>query len=103
MSETLLEEKVKRKLNITWDDADTNNRVSDIIGQAKSVISHKIGITDTDYDFSVNGLVGTLFLAYCLYLYNHCENEFDDNYRGDILQARAIFEVNYGKEQISSV
>lgn len=93
MNETLLTAKVKRKLNITWDDADTNNRVSDIIGEAKSVISHKLGITDADYDFSDDSVASMLFRAYCLYLFNHCENEFDENYKGDILQARQMFEV----------
>ncbi len=86
---------VKRKLNITWSDEDTEARVSDIIEEAKSVISHKLGITDpATFDFSVPGIENVIFKAYCLYLYNHCENEFDNNYLDDILQARAIHEVN---------
>ena len=92
MNETLLEQ-VKRKLNITWNDDDTNNRVSDIINQAKSVMLFKLGITDDAFDFSEVGIVNVLFLAYCLYLFNHCENEFEDSYKSEILQARALFEV----------
>lgn len=101
MNETLLQQ-VKRKLNITWSDTDTDNRVSDIIAQAETVMLHKIGITDTAFDFSESGIVNVLFLAYCLYLYNHCENEFENNYLSDILQARAIYEVKYN-ENISEV
>lgn len=101
MKETLLQQ-VKRKLNITWSDTDTDNRVLDIIKQATTVMLHKIGITDAAFDFSKSGVENVLFLAYCLYLYNHAENEFDTNYLGDLLQARAIHEVKQN-EEISEV
>lgn len=84
---------VKRKLNITWDDTDTDARVSDIICQAKSVMLFKLGITDITFDFSAPGIENMLFLAYCLYLYNHCENEFEDNYKSEIMQTRSKYEV----------
>ena len=54
MNETLLKQ-VKRKLNITWSDKDTDDRVSDIIAQAETVMLHKIGITDAAFDFSESG------------------------------------------------
>lgn len=92
MNETLLSQ-VRRKLNITWEDTDTDNRVYDIINQARGVMLYKLGITDPEFDFSVGGTANVLFLSYCLYLYNHCENEFDANYREDILSERAIHEV----------
>ena len=92
MTEALLQQ-VRRKLNITWSDPDTDNRVSDIVNQAKSVMLFKLGITDDAFDFSEAGIENVLFLAYCLYLYNHCENEFDENYLGMILQARSKHEV----------
>ena len=92
MTEALLQQ-VRRKLNITWSDPDTDNRVSDIVNQAKSVMLFKLGITDDAFDFSEAGIENVLYLAYCLYLYNHCENEFDDNYLGMILQARSKHEV----------
>lgn len=92
MNETLRDQ-VRRKLNITWNDVDTDNRVSDIMGQSRSVMLRKLGITDPDFDFSEAGMENMLYLAYCLYLFNHCENEFDDNYREDIMQARSFHEV----------
>lgn len=98
MDETLFAQ-VKRKLNITWADIDTDNRVSDIIKSAKAVMLYKLGITAADYDFSVAGIENLLFLAYCLYMYNHCENEFDDNYRGLILQCRAKYEVTTDEKE----
>lgn len=92
MSETLLEQ-VRRKLNITWNDTDTDNRVADIMRQARAKMLKILGITDTEFDFAGDSMENMLFLAYCLYLFNHCENEFDDNYREDILTVRANYEV----------
>lgn len=92
MTEALWEQ-VKRKLNITWSDPDTDDRVSDIAKEAEAAMLYKLGIADPAFDFSVHGIENILYLAYCLYLYNHCENEFDDNYLGMILQARAKYEV----------
>lgn len=98
MNEALLAQ-VRRKLNITWQDTDTDNRVLDIVNQALATMTYKLGIVDEEFDFSVAGIENMLLLAYCLYLYNHCENEFDDNYRESIMQARAIHEVTqYGAD-----
>jgi len=102
MNETVLTQQVKRKLNITWEDSDTDNRVSDIMGQAKSAMLRKLGIADTSFDFSVSSEENRLYLAYCLYLYNHCENEFDANYTNDILQVREFHEVKQYMEAVGN-
>ena len=94
MSETLFYQ-VKRKLNITWDDPETEARVQDIINSAIPDLIHKLGITDKDFDFSVAGAENTLFLSYCLYEWNHCLNEFETNYASLIGQTRARYEVQY--------
>lgn len=83
---------VKRKLNITWSDADTDARVSDIMANAQSAVSDKIGVA-ADYDFSAAGRENELYLNYCLYAWNHVENEFDAAYLHEILQCRMIHEV----------
>ena len=92
MTERLVAQ-VKRKLMITWTDDDTNNRVNDIVQSAIPTLKHKLGIADPDFDFSEYGDENTLFLAYCLYEFNHCTNEFDDNYSNLIAQVRAKHEV----------
>ena len=97
MTETLYEQ-VKRKLNITWDDDETTARLNDIIGSAIPDLIHKLGITDKDFDFSVDGAENTLFLAYCLYEWNHALNEFEDNYSKMIAQVRARHEVAQYRE-----
>ena len=86
---------VKRKLNITWSDEDTNARVQDIIQSAIPVLLHKLGIADPDFDFSAPGMENNLFLAYCLYDWNHALNEFDDNYSNDIAQVQARYDVDH--------
>ncbi len=88
-------EQVKRKLNITWDDEDTNARVNRIIDSAIPDMRHKLGITDEEFDFSKLGIENTLFLAYCLYEWNHVLNEFEENYSKLIAQVRNKYEVQY--------
>ena len=92
MAETLYAQ-VKGKLNITWEDEETTARVNKIINSAIPDLIHKLGITDTDFDFSVDGAENTLFLAYCLYEWNHALSEFEDNYSSMIAQVRARHEV----------
>jgi hypothetical protein len=94
MTEILVAQ-VKRKCNITWDDIDTNDRLTDIIQSAIPVMLHKLGIADPNYDFGEPGIENNLFKSYCFYEWNHCVNEFDINYANDIAQARAIHAVEY--------
>lgn len=96
MNNPTLFSQVKRKLNITWDDTDTTTRIEEIIESAIPDLIHKLGITDSEFDFSVAGAENTLFLAYCLYEWNHAINEFDLNYERMIAQVRAQHSVaNY--------
>ena len=93
MNNPALYGQVRRKLNITWDDDDTTARVEEIIESAIPIMLHKLGIVDPDFDFSKPGQENNLFKSYCLYEWNHCANEFDDNYANDIGQVRAKHEV----------
>ena len=95
MSNPTLFGQVKRKLNITWDDDDTTARIEEIIDSAIPKMLRKLGIADPDFDFSIAGEENALFLSYCLYEWNHCANEFDDNYSNDIAQCRQKHEVEY--------
>ena len=85
-------DQVKRKLNITWSDEDTDARIEDIVSSAEYAMRHKLG-TPEDFDFSEVGQENMLFLSYCLYEWNHSANEFDMNYLNDILQLRQKHEV----------
>lgn len=98
MDMDLLIEQVRRKLNITWEDDDTTSRIEEIIASAIPSLKHKLGIFVSDFDFSIAGAENTLFINYCLYEWNHCLNEFDDNYANDIAQVQAIWAVKYEEE-----
>ena len=92
MTEALYNQ-VKRKLNITWEDEDTTSRLNDIIESAIPDLIDRLGITDPDFDFGVSGAENTLFLAYCLYEWNHALNEWEENYSRMIAKVRAKYEV----------
>lgn len=100
MSE-LLTNQVKRKLNITWEDEDTNARVDDIMSSVGPWLVHKLGLTDKEYDFSKPGTERDLFLSCCLYEWEHIpRDEFEENYKHTIADVRAIHSVeHYLKQQ----
>ena len=94
MNNPILTAQVKRKLNITWEDEDTDARIEEIIASAIPDLIHRLGITDANFDFSKSGAENTLFLSYCLYEWNHMLEEFDVNYARMIATVRAIHEVS---------
>ena len=92
MSEGLIR-RVKRKLNITWDDEATDARVDDIMVSVGPWLIHKLGISDADYDFDTPGAERDLVLACCLYEWNHISrDEFEENYKHTIADVRARHE-----------
>lgn len=95
MNNPVLFEQVRRKLNVTWTEEDTTARIEEIIDSAIPDLKHKLGIVDPYFDFSVPGTENTLFLAYCLYEWNHAIEDFDLNYERMIAQARTKHEVEY--------
>ena len=87
--EELLKE-LKIKVNVTWDDEDTELRLNSIIENAKATLDYKLG---AEIDYYIPGIEKSLFLNYCMYDYNNCLNEFDKNYLGEIYQIRIKYEV----------
>ena len=84
---------LKDKFNITWDEEDTERKLNMIIEDAKLTLNYKLGYS---IDYSKEGIEHSLFLNYCMYAYNNCINEFDDNYFNEIMQIRQMYEViNY--------
>lgn len=87
--------KLKPKLSITWDDIDIEERLRTIIEDAEIALNHKLG---AKIDYSQPGQERTLFLNYCMYDWNNCLNEFDENYKKEIYQIRAKYEVKQYKQ-----
>lgn len=87
---------VKRKLNITWEDADTDARVAEIMADVTPYLLHRLGITDAAFDFSAPGMECDLFKACCLYEWNHVpRDEFEQNYRRTLAYVRDRHTVAY--------
>ena len=93
--EQLLQD-LKYKLNITWQEEETERRLRTIIADAEITLNHKLGAT---IDYSEDGPEHNLFLNYCMYAWNNCINQFDSNYFNEIMQLRQLYEVlNYEEE-----
>lgn len=89
--------RVKGKIKVTWQDESTDERITEMIEDAKVALNHKLGV---EIDYSVPGPERSLFLNYCLYSWNDCTNEFDNNYRNEIYQIRNKYKVkNYVKKK----
>ena len=85
-----LVDQVKRHLNITWTDSDTEAKVIDMMLDAEIALNHKLG---AEIDYFAPGQERRLYLNYMLYAYKDCLNEIDAAYRAEILQIRHKYEV----------
>lgn len=90
----------KRVCNITWKDADTEDEVESIVENAVAWLHHKLGMPgDVSPDpFLEAGLAQMLLKKRCWYCWNNAEEEFEANYKRDILTARHIYEVKAARE-----
>lgn len=84
---------VKDRLNITWDNENTDKRLFSMIEDAELYLNHLLG---AECDYSAPGMFRKLFLNYAMYSFNHCEDEFEEAYRKDILKLQDICRVAAG-------
>lgn len=88
-------ELVKRKCKITWNDEDTDKRVQEIVENADESMRHMLAMKDASEDaFLKPGKTRMLFENYCMYDWNNVLNQFEENYRKEILVVRHMNEVN---------
>lgn len=83
-----LADQVRRKLRITYNDPDTDDRVDDIMGQADADMRGLLGIDDEEFSFEQAGTEQALFLAYCFYEWNDALDDFGVNYAAKVAQCR---------------
>lgn len=81
---------LKNELFITWDDEETNKRLTRIISNAIPTMNTKLG---AEVEYSEEGMEQNLFINYCVYVYNGKTNDFDDNYCAELMQVRHLYEV----------
>ena len=79
---------IKRKLNVTWDDEDTNERLQDVVETVSPRLASLVGYP-SDHEFtSADGSAWALFLNACLYEFSDAWDDFAGNYAGEILSIR---------------
>lgn len=95
---TLILERLKEKLNITWKDERTDSKLKNIIDDAELIVNHKLG-AEVDYSAPENAIGRVLFLNYCMYVWNDCTEDFDKAYLSEIQIARGFYEVKENEEK----
>lgn len=84
---------------ITWNDNETDTRILEIAENAAAALRHKLGMKEEqEQRFCDPGLTRILFENYCLYYWNDMLNEFEKNYRSEILTERHRYEVENDSE-----
>lgn len=88
-------EAVKRKLRVTWSNERTDNEITAMVTNMEAYLNHLLG---AEVDYSAPGMENMLLLEACSYAWNDCLNEFEDAYAKEIIKCRALYEVEYAKE-----
>ena len=86
-------DQVKRHLSVTWNDPDTDDKITDMMLDAEAALNHLLGASA---DYIKPGIDRELYLAYLLYAWNNCLNEFDSAYRTEIIRARHLHAFQNG-------
>lgn len=77
---------VKRKLNITWQDEGTDERVNDVIVAVSPALALRCGL-DTRHEFNPGQPEWPLFLNACLYEHSDALDDFWRNYSAEVGEA----------------
>ena len=99
---TSLNDQVKRKLRVTWDDDEaTEERIKEIIANAEQDMRNLLGIPDeSNFDFSAAGMENSLFLNRCWYEWEGALDDFEKNYAMQLGRCRDMWMVKqYVEEQ----
>lgn len=91
LPEGLLDD-VKNYLDITWDDADGDNKLTGIIARGMKYID---GIAGSEMDYTLEDKSRELLFDYCRYVRSNALEEFQKNYLHELLTLQIIQEVAY--------
>lgn len=80
---------VLNRLNITWTDEATNEKITNIIENGKSELDRLSGIKN---DYQLAGQAQALLINYCVYALENQLDQFKINYKSDIVSF-----INNGK------
>lgn len=84
-------EMLKNELDITWDDPQTDRKLSDILRRAESTLNEYAG---EPIDFTDETTwEAQLLLDCCRYMWNHAFEDFETNFRAQLISLRAKRQV----------
>lgn len=83
-------EELKQELYITWNDDNTDTRLINIQKRAEYKINDYAG---TQVDISEDLNARSLLINLVRYMWNNVEDQFELNYKADILMLRAKYKV----------
>ncbi len=78
-------ESVKNYLDITWDDAAGDKKLSGIIARG---IKYMDGIAGNEMDYTIEDKPRELLFDYCRYVRSNALDEFQKNYNHELLALR---------------
>lgn len=81
---------VKNYLDITWDDADTDTKLTGIIARGKDYIDRVAGAS---LDYETEGQPKALLYDYCRYARSNALEVFQENYLSELLSLQMYQEV----------
>lgn len=85
-------EQLKRYLNISYEDQDTDGALEDILENGKVIINDYAG---TELDYEQPGQARQLLFDYCRYARSHASEMFEVNYRRELIELREMTEVQH--------
>lgn len=95
--DTLLDE-LKRYLDITWEDPDTNQKVAGILERAKAEMNEYAG---AELSYESNSWEKQLLFDLCRYIRNNAAEEFEQNFSSKLIalnEKYAVEAMNRAKE-----
>lgn len=81
---------VKRKLNVTWDEAETDSRIADVVDTVTPTLNARLGYEGAHVFASADGGAWALFLNACLYEFSDALDDFLRNYSEELDIQRAL-------------
>lgn len=85
-----LNEDLKLTLDVTWEDDETNRKLSSILERACHVINEYAG-EEIDYESDLTAR--QLVLDYSRYVWNNVAEEFKTNFGAELVQLRSRYQV----------
>lgn len=80
---------VKTYLDITWTDQHTDAKLTGIISRAQNKLAGYAGCSVSDLDLATESVEKQLFLDLCRYVYNNASEDFENNYKHELIMLRA--------------